>query len=157
MLSGSPTDYAGEYYRVESATVHKAVQSPRPPITVAAMGPKMMRHAATYADTWNTMSFGSGLQELTNDAIALMSKMRKACEFVGRDPSTLRHSFLMFDGSARATGGKLFYWESVQQFSDITGQILALGFDEIGVYYPVDAQRDVFERAATDMIPDLRD
>jgi hypothetical protein len=62
----------------------------------------------------------------------------------------------MFDGNARATGGKLFYWESVQQFSDITGQILALGFDEIGVYYPVDAQRDVFERAATDVIPDLR-
>ena len=156
MLSGSPTDYAGEYYRVESATVHKAVQSPRPPITVAAMGPKMMRHAATYADTWNTMSFGSGLQELTNDATALMSKMQKACEAVDRDPSTLRHSFLMFDGNARATGGKLFYWESVQQFSDITGQILALGFDEIGVYYPVDAQRDVFERAATDVIPDLR-
>ncbi len=157
MLSGSPTDYNGTYYTIESATVHKAVQSPRPPITVAAMGPKMMRYAATYADTWNTMSFGSGLEELTGDAAALMARMQQACEEVGRDPSTLRHSFLMFDANARESGGKLFYWESVDQFTDVAGQILALGFDEIGVYYPIDTQRDVFERAATDVIPSLRE
>lgn len=156
MLCGSPTNYAGEFYTVEAATVHKSVQSPRPPITVAAMGPKMMRHAATHADTWNTMSFGSGLKELTADATALMSKMLAACEAVGRDPSTLRRSFLMFDGNARASGGKLFYWEAVGSFTEITGQILDLGFDEIGVYYPIDAQRDVFERVATDVIPSLR-
>ncbi len=157
MLSGSPTDYTGTYYTIESATVHKAVQSPRPPITVAAMGPKMLRYAATYADTWNTMSFGSGLEELTGDAAALMARMQQACEEVGRDPSTLRHSFLMFDANARESGGKLFYWESVEQFTDVAGNILALGFDEIGVYYPIDAQRDVFERAATDVIPSLRE
>ncbi len=157
MLSGSPTDYAGTYYTIESATAHEAVQSPRPPITVAAMGPKMMRYAATYADTWNTMSFGSGLEELTGDAAALMARMQQACEEAGRDPSTLRHSFLMFDANARESGGRLFYWESVEQFTDVAGQILALGFDEIGVYYPIDAQRDVFERAATDVIPSMRE
>ncbi len=157
MLSGSPTDYAGTYYTIESATAHEAVQSPRPPITVAAMGPKMMRYAATYADTWNTMSFGSGLDELTGDAAALMARMQQACEEAGRDPSTLRHSFLMFDANARESGGRLFYWESVEQFTDVADKILALGFDEIGVYYPIDAQRDVFERAATDVIPSLRE
>ncbi|MGI9525471.1 MAG: LLM class flavin-dependent oxidoreductase [Hyphomicrobiaceae bacterium] len=156
MLSGSPTNYVGDYYKVEAATVHKSIQSPRPPITIAAMGPKMMRHAATYADTWNTMSFGSGPKELMADATVLMSRMQKACEAVDRDPSTLRRSFLMFDGNARATGGKLFYWETTDCFTEITGQILDLGYDEIGVYYPIDAQRDVFERAATDVIPSLR-
>ena len=119
MLSGSPTDYAGTYYTVESATVHESVQSPRPPITIAAMGPKMMRHAATYGDTWNTMSFGSGLEALTADAAALKRKMDQACEEVGRDPSTLRHSFLMFDANARKSGGHLFYWESVERFTDV--------------------------------------
>jgi len=157
MLRGSPTEYAGEYYTVESATVHESVQSPRPPITIAAMAPKMMRCAATYGDTWNCMSFGSGSETLIADATELKTKMDQACDEVGRDPSTLRHSFLMFDANARESGGYLFYWESVEHFADVAGQILALGFNEIGVYYPIDAQRDVFERVATDVMPALRD
>jgi alkanesulfonate monooxygenase SsuD/methylene tetrahydromethanopterin reductase-like flavin-dependent oxidoreductase (luciferase family) len=154
ILCGSPTEYAGTYYTVESATVHEPVQTPRPPITIAAMGPKMMRYAATYGDTWNTMSFGSGLEALTAE---LMAKMDQACAEVGRDPATLRHSFLMFDANARESGGYLFYWESVERFADVAGQILALGFDEIGAYYPIDAQRDVFERVATEVMPSLRE
>jgi hypothetical protein len=62
----------------------------------------------------------------------------------------------MFDANARESGGHLFYWESVAQFADVAGQIFDLGFDEVGVYYPVDAQRDVFERAAADVMPLLR-
>ena len=156
MLSGSPTDYAGEYYTVDSATVHPSLQSPRPPITVSAMGPKMMRCAATHADTWNAMSFGSGPDKLIADASALRAGMQRACEDVGRDPATLRHSFLLFDASAREAGGHLFYWESVEQFADVAGQILALGFEEIGVYYPIDSQREVFERVASEVLPVLR-
>jgi hypothetical protein len=79
-----------------------------------------------------------------------------ACEEVGRNPSTLRNSFLMFDANARERGGRLFYWESAESFIDVASKILALGFDEIGVYYPIDAQRDVFERVAIDVIPALR-
>jgi alkanesulfonate monooxygenase SsuD/methylene tetrahydromethanopterin reductase-like flavin-dependent oxidoreductase (luciferase family) len=156
MLCGSPTTYTGDHYTVDSATIHKSMQSPRPPITIAAMGPKMMRYAATYGNTWNTMSFGAGPETLVADATDLKKKMDQACDEVGRDPSTLRHSFLMFDANARERGGKLFYWESAQHFIDVAGQILALGFDEIGVYYPIDAQRDVFERVAADVIPTLR-
>jgi alkanesulfonate monooxygenase SsuD/methylene tetrahydromethanopterin reductase-like flavin-dependent oxidoreductase (luciferase family) len=156
MLRGSPTEYAGKYYTVQSASVHESVQSPRPPITIAAMRPKMMRYAASYGDTWNAMSFGSGLEALTADAAALKKKMEQACEEVGRDPSTLRHSFLMFDANARECGGHLFYWESVEQFAEVAGRILAHGFEEIGFYYPIDAQRDVFERVATELIPSLR-
>jgi hypothetical protein len=62
----------------------------------------------------------------------------------------------MFDANARESGGYLFYWESAERFADVAGQILALGFDEIGVYYPINAQRDVFERVATDVMPTLR-
>ena len=115
-----------------------------------------MRYAATYGDTWNAMSFRAGPEALTADAAELKTKMQRVCDDVGRDPSTLRHSFLMFDADARESGGYLFYWESVQQFADVAGQILALGFDEIGVYYPIDAQRDVFERVATEVMPSLR-
>ena len=102
------------------------------------------------------MSFGSGYDELFTDATALKSKMDKACDDTGRDPATLRHSFLMFDGGARESGGRLFYWGSPQAFADIAGAILDLGFDEIGVYYPIEEQRDAYEAAAADVIPALR-
>ena len=157
MLRGSPTEYDGEYYNVKSASIHQSVQSPRPPITIAAMGPKMMRYAANYGDTWNCMSFGAGSEVLIADATELKNKMDQACEEVGRDSSTLRYSFLMFDANARERGGHLFYYESVERFADVAGQILDLGFDEIGVYYPIDAQRDVFERVAAEVMPSLRD
>ena len=63
---------------------------------------------------------------------------------------------VLFDASAREAGGHLFYWESVEQFADVAGQILALGFEEIGVYYPIDSQREVFERVASEVLPVLR-
>ena len=63
----------------------------------------------------------------------------------------------MFDANARESGGHLFYYESAGRFADVAGHILALGFDEIGVYYPVDAQRNVFERVATEVMTSLAD
>ena len=84
-----------------------------------------------------------------------LATFARACDEVSRDPSTQRHSLLMFDANARQADGYLFYWESVEQFAGVVGQILDLGFDEIGVYYPVDAQRDVFERVEAEEISAL--
>ncbi|MCP3990180.1 MAG: hypothetical protein GY724_13975, partial [Actinomycetia bacterium] len=117
---------------------------------------RMMRYAAAHADTWNTMSFGAGAEALLTDAAELKSKMAAACESEGRDPATVRHSFLLFDADARESGGRLFYWDSAAAFEDIAGQIFDMGYDEIGVYYPIDAQRDAMEDAAATAIPDLR-
>ena len=82
--------------------------------------------------------------------------MTAACDETGRDPQTLRHSFLLFDGGARESGGQFFYWDSAEAFADLAGRVFGLGYDEIGVYYPVDAQRDVFEQAAADVMPSLK-
>lgn len=39
----------------------------------------------------------------------------------------------------------------------MVGEILALGFDEVALYYPtVDSQRAVFEQVASEIIPELR-
>ena len=156
LLTSSACSFAGEYYTVDSAAVHRSRQDPRPPITIAAMGPRMMRYAATHADTWNTMSFGAGADVLLSDAAALKNKMTGACEETQRDPASLRHSFLLFDADARDTGGRLFYYESAAAFEDLVGRLFELGFDEIGVYYPIDAQRDMFEEIAASVIPGLR-
>jgi alkanesulfonate monooxygenase SsuD/methylene tetrahydromethanopterin reductase-like flavin-dependent oxidoreductase (luciferase family) len=54
-------------------------------------------------------SVDAGADELLADATSLKVKMAKASEQVDRNPDSLRHSFLLFDGDARAQGGRLFY------------------------------------------------
>ncbi len=158
MLANEQTTYEGRYYRVEGATVHRSVQSPRPPITIAAMGPRMMRYAATYADTWNTMSFSAGFEDQLAEVADRMSRMAGYCEAVGRDPETLRRSYLMFDANARQSGGHISYYDSPQAFADMVDRLLDLGFTEFGLYYPaLLSQRPVFETIANDVIPALRE
>ena len=50
LLSNEETTYKGKYYEVNNAIMNpRPVQKPRPPITIAAMGPKMLKAAARYA------------------------------------------------------------------------------------------------------------
>ncbi len=62
----------------------------------------------------------------------------------------------MFGANAQETGGYFFHRDSVYRFADVAEQIVALGIDEIGVYYPTEAQLDLFERVRTDAVPSLR-
>jgi alkanesulfonate monooxygenase SsuD/methylene tetrahydromethanopterin reductase-like flavin-dependent oxidoreductase (luciferase family) len=158
MLTNEQTTYEGRHYRVEGATVHRSVQSPRPPITIAAMGPRMMHYAATYADTWNTMSFATEFEDQLVESADRVSRMAGYCESVGRDPETLRHSYLMFDANARQSGGHFSYYDSPQAFANMADRLLDLGFTELGLYYPaLPSQRPVFETIANDVIPALRE
>ena len=103
------------------------------------------------------MSFKADANDLLADARALKDRMSAACEEVGRNPETLRPSFLLFDADSRASGGRNFYWDHVGAFEHVASTLFAMGYDEIGVYYPVDAQRDVCEAVAATVMPGLRD
>ena len=61
-----------------------------------------------------------------------------------------------FDADARESGGRLFYWDSAAAFEDVAGRLFAMGYDEVGAYYPIDAQRDAMEDAAANVMPGLR-
>ena len=75
----------------------------------------------------------------------------------GRDPTTLRRSYTMFDPNARASGGAINYYESEDVFIDMVRQVVDLGITEISLYYPaVEAQLPTFERIATEVLPVLR-
>jgi hypothetical protein len=97
----------------------------------------MMRYAATYADTWNTMSFAAEFDDQLAESEDRMSRMTGYCEAVGRDPETLRRSYLMFDAKARPSGGQISYYDSPRAFADMAGRLLDLGFTELGLYYPL--------------------
>lgn len=158
LLTQEVSSFSGKYYQATNAIMNpSSLQSPRVPIVAAALGPKMMSHAARWADTWNTMSFdpefGAQLAELDERA-RLMDEL---CSAVGRDPNTLRRSANLFDAEARAKGGRLRYYDDEKLFERLVRGFIASGFTDIGLYYPIEPdQIPAFERLATEMIPELR-
>jgi alkanesulfonate monooxygenase SsuD/methylene tetrahydromethanopterin reductase-like flavin-dependent oxidoreductase (luciferase family) len=158
LLRDEVSSFAGEFYRVDGAIMNpRPVQSPRPPILVGALGPVMIRHAARFADTWNSLSFSESFEEQVAETRERVALMDEAGEALGRERDTLRYSYTMFDARARPRGGAIDYFESVDRFEDNVGRILELGMDEIGLYYPLDARQvATFERIATDVLPRLR-
>ncbi|HEX2280829.1 MAG TPA: LLM class flavin-dependent oxidoreductase, partial [Thermomicrobiales bacterium] len=151
------TAYEGRYYQVVGAPKHQPVQSPRPPILVAALGPRMMRHAARFADIWNSLSFLPSFDEQLAETRVRCQTVDAACEAIGRDPSTLRRSYTMFDAQARSRGGAISYYESGELFVDQVSRLAELGTSDIGLYYPLDpAQLATFEAIATEVLPSLR-
>ncbi len=158
LLAQEVTTYEGRYYRVEGAVMNpRPLQAPRPPLLVAALGPRMLRHAARYADTWNSLSFRPSFDEQIAETRARCEAIDRACIALGRDPATLRRSYTMFDAQARPRGGAIAYYDSPDRFVEQVSRVIALGITDIGLYYPLTpAQLPTFERIATDVLPRLR-
>ncbi len=158
LLRNEVTSFAGDFYRVNGAIMNpRPVQSPRPPILVGALGPVMMRHAARYADTWNSLSFHESFEDQVEETRQRAAMMDKVCEALGREPQTLRRSYTMYDARARPRGGSIDYYDSVDRFEEMVSRIIALGMDEIGLYYPLDERQvPTFERIATDVLARMR-
>jgi alkanesulfonate monooxygenase SsuD/methylene tetrahydromethanopterin reductase-like flavin-dependent oxidoreductase (luciferase family) len=158
LLSHETSSFEGTYYRIKDAAMNpRPVQRPRPPIVIAALGPAMLRHAARYADNWNSLSFAASFERQLAETAERVARIDDACAAIGRNPSSLRRSYLMFDPASRATGGRIAYYESEDLFVDMVGRITELGISELGLYFPVvGAQRPTFERIARDIIPKMK-
>lgn len=158
LLSNEVTSYKGDYYEVTDAVINpRPLQTPRPPITIAAMGPVMLKKAARYADTWNSLSFAHTFEEQLEETRGRIAAIDEHCSAIGRDPGSLRRSYLMFDAEARPKGGFIKYYESEEIFADRVRRVTALGISEIGLYYPMlEEQLPMFETIARDVIPKLK-
>jgi len=154
LLRNKVTTYQGRYYQLRDATMVPApVQKPRPPITIGALGPAMLKHVARYADTWNSYGGPANMSkeekmEKTRQRNALLDKY---CAQIGRDPQTLRRSFLVYMPEAETI------FDSVEAFLDVVKCYRKIGITEFIFYYPLtDKQLPVFERIAREVIPKLR-
>jgi alkanesulfonate monooxygenase SsuD/methylene tetrahydromethanopterin reductase-like flavin-dependent oxidoreductase (luciferase family) len=131
LLRQEVTTYTGKYYRCENAeTIPLPLQRPRPPITIAAHGPKMLRIAARYADSWSSWG-GYDVQTEQDYYTVTKERCARFDEFateLGRDPSQIRHSLVCFP--------PLTPWESPEYFSDMVGRFRAMGIDEFALYWP---------------------
>jgi alkanesulfonate monooxygenase SsuD/methylene tetrahydromethanopterin reductase-like flavin-dependent oxidoreductase (luciferase family) len=158
LLTNEVTSYKGRFYQVNEAVMNpRPLQKPRPPIMIAAMGPVMLKKAARYADIWNSISFAEDFDDQMQETRDRIARVDEHCAAIGRDPGTLRRSYLMFDALARPSGGKIKYYESESIFTDMVERVMELGMTDIGMYYPLrDEQFPMFERIATEVIPKLR-
>lgn len=81
--------FTGKHYRVvANHTPPRPAQRPHPPIIIGGTGPKRTPAvAARFADEFNGAP--------SNDVRPSFERFHRACEAIGRDPTTVRHSVLL--------------------------------------------------------------
>ena len=159
LLRNEVTTYQGRYYQLKEAAMNPApVQQPRPPIVIGAMGSAMLKIAARYADTWSSFggfkgTFAEKLEE-TRRRNALLDDY---CGEIGREPQTIRRSYLVFEPEAIMRQGAMTIFNSVEAFQDVVKRLTDVGITEFILYYPfIDEQLPIFEQIAKEVIPKLR-
>ena len=130
MLRNQVTTYKGRYYSVtEAVMVPPPVQKPRPPLLIAAEGPRMLKLAASYADNWNAIGrldrSPEELLELTRQCNARITEYALA---IGRDPARISRSYC-----AGWTTDNAF--ASVGAFQDFVGRYAEAGITEFMLGY----------------------
>ncbi len=153
LLCNEVSSHDGRFYQLRDTTMTpRPVQRPRPPITIAAHGPKTLRIAARHGDSWSSMGgFNMSPDELLEITRRRNAELTEYCEEIGRDPFTLRRSLLLWPPIREMV------YESVDAFTDIVGPYIEAGLNEFVLAYPLqDKQLPVFERIALEAIPSLR-
>ena len=135
LLRGQAADVAGSHLTAAVAPLAPGcVQRPRVPFAIAATGPRGMRLAARYAETWVTAGTPGWGEPVRFDAAvpllrAHVDAMAKACAAVGRDPATVRRMVV--------TGAMILgVTDSVAAHADACGAFAELGFTDVVVHWP---------------------
>ncbi len=85
-----PAEFEGKFYRLDGAVGWpKPVQRPRIPLIVGGRGPNLLAVAAKHADEWNC-----GGSQLPAAVRARTETLEAACRKIGRDPRTIRRSWM---------------------------------------------------------------
>jgi len=145
LMRNDMTTYKGTYFQINDAPFRPGpVQRPRPPFTLGAHGPRMLRLVAKHADRWN--SYGS-LEEIRqrNEAI------NRNCIEIGRDPNEIIRSLY---GWPKIIGADP--WESEDTFRRVIATYREVGMNEFILEPPVAGQWETMERICETVIPELR-
>ena len=149
LLRNETTTFAGRYYRLDDAYVRPGpVQKPRPPLTLGAHKPRMLRICAEYADSWN--SYGTVEEIRERNAV-----IDEHCAVIGRPPGDVRRSFYGW-ASQMASQGLPDPWQSVAAFEDVVGRYVEVGVNEFIFDQPRPEQFPVLEKVVATAIPRLR-
>ena len=140
LLRGESVTREGQYYPVRDAQAPPAIQRPRPPLTVAAHGPRGLRTVARHADGWNSLggqpySAEGGetepvaLAEAVAETTRLSEVLDGFCAEEGRDPATVWRS-------VQALHPVPDPFSSLDAFDAYAGAYREIGIDELIFYWP---------------------
>lgn len=142
LLRGRVTTYEGRHYRLREARLRpRPLQSPRPPLTLGAHRPRMLRVCARFADRWN--SFGTVEEMAERNRL-----LDEACLGIGRDPAEIVRSFYGW-ASHMESQGLPDPWSSPDAFEDVVGRYSEAGVNEFILDQPRPDQFHVAERIAS--------
>ncbi|MFW9908951.1 MAG: LLM class flavin-dependent oxidoreductase [Candidatus Thorarchaeota archaeon] len=155
LLTTTTTSYNGEFYSLEEAIMNpRPVQTPRPPLAIAAHVKGSLRIVAEFADTWVSYgaNFGAPVDIVLEKTIKRSELLEKYSEDIGRDPASIRRLLLIFGQEANTA------FASEKHFTEIVERYTAIGITDLVFFYPFFApeQIPIFEKIARDTIPSLR-
>jgi alkanesulfonate monooxygenase SsuD/methylene tetrahydromethanopterin reductase-like flavin-dependent oxidoreductase (luciferase family) len=139
LLQGNPTSHSGRYYHSTVQTILKPIQTPRPPLIIAAHGKRGLKITARYADGWNSLGgqpypeARTGKRITLAEAVAITKQrneqLNEFCDEMGRNPSSIRRSIVAY----RPVPDPL---SSLDAFDEYVGAFHNIGIEEIIFYWP---------------------
>jgi alkanesulfonate monooxygenase SsuD/methylene tetrahydromethanopterin reductase-like flavin-dependent oxidoreductase (luciferase family) len=135
LLTSGETTVEHPPYAAVRARMHPGpVQSPRPPIVVAANGPRAVATAVRLTirpgDGWATTGPGASQEnEWWAGVRAIVDRMEEACERAGRDPSAL-------DRYIDLDSAPTYSMSSLEAFRDAVGRARELQFTDLVAHWP---------------------
>ena len=153
LLRDDRTPFSGRFTTYQDArTTPGCVQRPRPPLIVAAHGPKALKVAALRGDVWS--SYG-GVEDLTVADLLTVTRERSAgldaaCESVGRDPASIGRSLLLMPNNG------VDPWGDPGALRAFVENLREMRFDELVFGLPSPDRRSAFEHTSLEVLPQLR-
>jgi len=161
MLTREVTTYKGKYFHILETILRPAsLSKPRPVLSIAAHGPKALRLAAKYGDSWNSMGAGPDKTPVQSSDIT-RERGRMLAEFAqeeGRDPNKIGRTILF-----GWTSDGLF--RSMEAFYDAIGRYREAGIRDFCFLYAlgIDPWKDqtittpeLLEKIALEVIPKIK-
>jgi alkanesulfonate monooxygenase SsuD/methylene tetrahydromethanopterin reductase-like flavin-dependent oxidoreductase (luciferase family) len=146
LLRQEVSQYDGRYCQLKQAFFSpRPVQAPRPPLTLGAHKPKMLKVVAEYADRWNTVCS-------VDEARERNERLDAAAGEAGRDPGQILRSVLYVPAQYPSDDP----WSSPDAFADFVGRYRDTGMREFLFQPPKPECDGVVERIVADVIPAFR-
>lgn len=140
------SSYDGRYYQLREAPFRPpALQQPRPPFTLGAHGPRMLRIVAEHGDRWNSTGTVAEMKERNQI-------LDEQCAAIGRDPATILRSHLYVPRILPDERP----WDSKEAFLDFVGRYREVGVTEFIVQPPVAEPLAAIERIGAEALPAAR-
>jgi len=146
LLRQDVSTFQGASYRLDEAVFRPApIQQPRPPMTLAAHGPRMLRIIAPYVDRWNSMGYPDEMAERGK-------RLDEALLRAGRAPEDVIKSVLYVPSITPDEQP----WDSVEAFRDFVGRYQDAGMTEVILQPPFEDTTGIVEQVATEVLPEFR-